>query len=307
MARYKSFIHVERFETSKFDIIAFLKGTIYIFSKLDGTNMCAWADENGNIHCGSRSREISGEQDNAQSYLYFTTEAKFEKLRQWLIRNPDMIIFFEWLHGLNGSKQVGTIKGYITPGAWVIDVYNVQEEKYVPYDEYNMWLRPIYDQVVPPLAVLENPSFKDVESYLVNHFNLADDVLAEGIVIKNYDYRDVYGHYQVAKIVNAESKVGKGRVKMKNLPQDNIESLIVDAYVTDADCEKCKQKACVKFGLEEFEINNRTMGFYLNSLYQDLIEEELWTILKKFKQPTIQFGWLRQLVYTKGRKYLGLA
>lgn len=307
MATYRSFIHVERLEDSKFDIPSFLNGKVFIFPKLDGTNFCAWADVDGKIHCGSRKREISIERDNAESCLYFQTEPQYKQLREWLIDNPDIIVYGEWLHGLNKHAQTGTIKKYKDAGLWIIDVY-CDSTGYIPFDTYELWLEGVYQQVVKPLAVIQNPSLKQVEGYVENHFNLPGDVLGEGIVIKNYDYRNFRGNYQVGKIVNAESKVGKGRIKnsKSSMSNDEVVNTIVQFYVTDADCEKAKQKACVKFDLEEWEVNKATMGFYLNALFQDLIEEELWSILKKLKMPTIQFGLLRQQVYMKGRKYLGL-
>ena len=306
MATYRSFEHVLRLETSKMNVAKFLDGTVYVFSKTDGTNFCAWADELGNIHCGSRHREISLESDNANSMLYFTTEKIFEKLRQWLIENPQYIVYGEWIGGFPGSKMCGTIKSYLQYGLMLFAVYDTSVSKYLPYPVYSEMLKDIYPQIVEPLAILNQPSLRDIEKYIENHYNLPDDILAEGIVLYNYDYVNDYGHFEIAKIVNAESKVGKGRVKEKNLPAKGVEKIIVDAYVTDADCEKAKQKACVKFNLEEFEINKGTMGFYLNTLFQDLVEEEMWSIIKKFKMPNIQFGILRQYVFNKGRQYLGL-
>lgn len=306
MAYYRAFEHVLRLETSKIDVARFLQGTIYIFSKTDGTCFCAWADEQGNIHCGSRHREITLEKDNANSMLFFTTEPMFVDLRNWLIENPQYIVYGEFIGGLAGRKMVGTIKDYEKKGMMLFAVYDTENHKYLPYPEYHLMLKDVYDQIVEPLAIIQNPSLQEIERYIENHYNLPDDILAEGIILYNYDFKDKFGRFQLAKIVNAESKVGKGRVKVKNLPMNNVEQMIVDAYVTDADCEKAKQKACVHFNLEEWEVNNKTMGFYLNCLFQDLVEEELWSILKKFKMPTIQFGLLRQLVNQKGRQYLGL-
>ena len=276
--------------------------------KIDGTSFCAWADNYGNIHCGSRHREITLEHDNADSMLFFTTEKRFEKLRQFLIDNPWFIVYGEWIGGVAGRSKIGTIKQYKSDGLWIFGLYDTYMREYLPYPKYKKILvdGDIYSQVIPCLSVFHNATIDNINGCVENHFDLPDNVLGEGIVLWNYDYRDEFGHFKIAKIVNAESKVGKGRVKNKNLPVDNIEKTIVDAYVVDADCEKAKQKACVKFGLEQFEINKGTMGFYLNCLYQDLIEEEWWSILKKFKQPTVQFGLLRQLVYQKGRQYLGL-
>ena len=110
MASFKSFIHVIRLDETKIDVPAFLNGTVYCFSKLDGTNAVAWADEAGNIHCGSRRREIGHDHDNANFMNWFTTDASTEKLRDFLIHNPNLIVYGEWLNGVDGAKQAGTIK-----------------------------------------------------------------------------------------------------------------------------------------------------------------------------------------------------
>ena len=306
MAYYRSLEHVLRLEQSKIDIPDFLNGTVYVFSKTDGTCFSAWADDSGNIHCGSRHREISLEHDNADSMLFFTTEKMFANLRKLLIDNPQYILYGEFIGGLAGRKMIGTIKDYLKKGLMVFGLYDTNINQYLDYPTYSKLLNGVYDQVVEPLAVLDHPTVADIEQYIENHYNLPEDILAEGIVMWNYDFRDKFNHFQITKIVNAESKIGKGCIKIKPSLQE-VEKIIINAYVTDADCEKAKQKACVKFNLDEFEVNNRTMGFYLNALYQDLIEEELWTIVKKLKNPTINFGLLRQGVFLKGRQYLGLA
>lgn len=306
MAYYRTFEHVLRLEPSKIDVASFLNGIVYVMSKTDGTNFCAWSDESGNIHCGSRHRELSLEKDNADSMLFFTTEPRFEKLRDWLIENPNYIVYGEWVNGLAGHKLCGTIKEYINKGLMLFAVYDTNTQRYLDYPTYSFLLDGIYDQIVEPLVVLYNPSIQEIEKYVENHYNLPDDVFAEGIVCWNYDFKDKFGHFQLAKIVNAESKVGKGRIKVKNTPIENVEKIIVDSYVTDADCDKAKQKACVRFNLDEWVVENRTMGFYLNTLFQDLVEEEMWSIIKKLKMPTINFGVLRQMVNNRGRQYLGL-
>ena len=106
MASFKSFIHVERLDETKIDV------AVYCFSKLDGTNAVAWADDNGNIHCGSRKREVSIDHDNANFMNWFTTDFSTEQLRDFLIQNPNLIVYGEWLHGMDGAKQTGTIKQY---------------------------------------------------------------------------------------------------------------------------------------------------------------------------------------------------
>lgn len=309
MANYKSFIHVERLDDTKIDVAAFLHGKVYCFSKLDGTNAVAWADESGNIHCGSRKREVTVDHDNANFMNWFFTDASTEKLRNFLIQNPNLIVYGEWLNGVDGAKQAGTIKQYLTPGFWVIGMFDTDADNYLYYDIYATLLDGIYDQIDRPVAILNNPSTEDIVALLVdNHFNLPNDVNGEGIVCWNYDFRDQFGHFQVTKIVAKEFHEMKGQSQRIKVPQvrEGLEQDIVNAFISSADCEKCKQKVMIMFNLDSWDNSGKNIGAFLNLLYNDLIEEEMLSIVKRFKNPVIDFAILKNACFIKGRNYLGL-
>lgn len=308
MATYKSFFHVERMDEKKMDVPAFLQGEVLGFSKLDGTNSVVWADR-GEIHCGSRKREISLEHDNADFMLFMTTDKSTEKLRNFLLEHENFILYGEWLNGWCGRKQAGTIKQYQDPGFWVIAMFNIDSGCYVHYDIYSKLLEGIYDKIDRPIARLTNPKYEDCAALLDdNHFNLPDDVKGEGVVFYNYGYRDRFGHPMIAKIVAEEYYAGKGNSPKKKVAimREGLEQDIVEAFVTDADCAKCQQKVMVMFNMDEWVINGKVISAYLNLLFHDLVEEEMWAIIKSFRNPIIDFGVLKNNVMVKGRKYLGL-
>jgi hypothetical protein len=309
MANYKSFIHVIRMDKTKLDVTSFLNGTIYCFSKLDGTNAVAWADNDGNIHCGSRKREVSIDHDNADFMLFFTTDKSTEKLREFLIQNPNLIVYGEWLNGWSGRKQAGTIKQYLDPGFWVIGVFDIDAGNYLYYDIYSELLEDIYDKIDRPIAILDHPSYEEITKLLDNnHFNLPNDINGEGIVYWNYDFRDDRGNFQVAKIVTNEFHEKKGSSQKIKDPQlrAGLEQNIVDAFITSADCEKCRQKVMLNIGLDEWDNSGKAIGMFLNMLYTDLIEEEMLSIVRRFKNPVIDFSILKNICFNKGRSYLGL-
>jgi len=309
MANYKSFVHVLRLDNSKIDVESFLNGTVYVFPKLDGTNACAWATEYGEIRCGSRKREISVDHDNADFNLFFISDKSTKKLRDFLIENPNLIVYGEWLNGWSGRKQAGTIKQYLNPGFWIFGVFDIEAGNYLNYDIYASLLEGIYDKIDKPLAVINNPSYDDIVNLLSkNHFNLPDDTLGEGVVCWNYDFLDKFGKFQVTKIVAKEFLEKKGTSKkiQDNISDNDIESLIVEAFVSSADCEKCKQKVITACGLDEWTGSGKEIGMFLTLLYSDLIQEEMYSIIKRFRNPTINFSVLKKLVFERGRKYLGL-
>lgn len=309
MAAYHSFIHVERLDETKIDVLSFLNGTIYVFPKLDGTNACAWADELGNIHCGSRKREVSVDHDNADFMLFFTTDKSTEKLREFLIQNPNLIVYGEWLNGWSGRKQAGTIKQYLDPGFWIIGVFDIDAGNYLYYDIYAGLLNGVYDKIDRPIAILDHPKYDDIAELLKgNHFNLPNDVNGEGVVCWNYDFRDKWGHFQVAKIVAQEYLEHKGTSQKMRIPQirEGLEHDIAVAFISSADCEKCKQKIMVANNLEEWENTGKYIGMFLNMLFTDLITEEMLSIIRRFKTPIIDFAVLKNECFIIGRKYLGL-
>lgn len=309
MATYRSFIHVERLDETKIDVPAFLNGTVYVFPKLDGTNAVAWADKNGEIHCGSRKREVTVEHDNANFMNWFTTDISTENLRTFLICNPHLIVYGEWLAGVDGMKQAGTIKQYIEPGFWIIGVYDTNLNCYRSYEDYYYMLRDIYKNIDRPIAIFYNPKYNDIVELLSqNHFNLPDDIGGEGVVCWNYDFHDKWGNFQVTKIVAQEYLESKGtsqKVKQVQI-REGLETDIVNAFVSSADCEKCKQKVMTMFNLEEWENSGKYIGTFLNLLYNDLIQEEMWSILRRFKNPVIDFAVLKNATFIRGRQYLNL-
>ena len=59
--------HVERYGNDEVDGINI--GTCYVFPKIDGTNASVWLGEDGEIHAGSRNRELR--LDNEFNALFF--------------------------------------------------------------------------------------------------------------------------------------------------------------------------------------------------------------------------------------------
>ena len=110
----------------------------------------------------------------------------------------------------------------------------------------------------------------------------------EGIVIKNYDYANKFGKQTWAKLVRNEFKEENRRAF--GVPvlgtKKQIESGLAELYCTKAFVDKTRAK-----------IENEVPGMMRRSLiprllqtcFHDLVVEEIWDILKKNKNPTINF------------------
>lgn len=290
----KSYLHVYRL--GKEDVEGILNGTCYIQPKLDGTNGSVWYDRDTcSIKCASRNRELSESKDNAGFYAWVhSDDPDAVNLRRLCTICSDFIFYGEWLV----KTKLG--KHYTDKGFYIFDVYDKVTNKYVPYYDWLLWTDAIYKKYVPSV-VLENPKEEDVIVLAKdNHFLLPDSVLGEGVVIKNYDYVNEFGNFEVAKIVNEEFLAKKGE---KEVAAGEIEQQIIDSYVTEADMKKVVDKMAIQHGMEP---KDKGIGMFMSMVWKDLIDEEMYTIVKKFKNPVIDFKTLQHACNVKCRKFLNL-
>ena len=121
-------------------------------------------------------------------------------------------------------------------------------ERYLSYSEY----KPIMDKYgidyITPLCSLNNASYDDFVKNLDKNVFLIEDGkgCGEGIVIKNYDYKNKFGNIIWAKIVTSEFREKHARTfNNTDKPQEckqMTEIEIVEKYVTSALCEKVKAR-----------------------------------------------------------------
>jgi hypothetical protein len=122
----------------------------------------------------------------------------------------------------------------------------------------------------------------------------------EGIVIKNYSYKNKYGRVTWAKIVRSEFKdlntkaFGAPIVQGKKM----VEEEIVNKYVTTALIDKEYAKIISESGAWSSSMIPRL----LSSVFHALVSEESWNMVKEYKNPTINFKTLQALVIDKIKK-----
>lgn len=311
MAKFHKYLHVYRLDAP--DVEGILDGKCFIQPKMDGTNSSVWFDTYHNKVCaGSRTRELSNEKDNAAFYFWVNTDAlEARELRKFVTNNPRYTVCGEWL-GL--EKFIGNIKDY-DPEAkghlWIFDLYDNEEDHYV---DYNNMVRILSENnlatwIIPCIDIVENPTEDQlIEIAKNNTFNLTNaNHAGEGVVIKNYDFRNKYGHFEVAKIVLDEYKQYKAESKKVKIEPGEIEKTICDLYCTESEMAKNKAKVVVACNDVEFNnTNKKHVGMFLNLCYTDSVLGDTAIWVKKLKNPTVDFKVLQYLVFAKAREYIGL-
>lgn len=286
---YKSYQHIEKLGTSETEGI--LKGEVHLSYKIDGSNGCIYLKDNGELGFGSRKRELSITEDNMGFMTSFVTDKSlYSKFEEILKKNPNFIIYGEWLVPV-------TIKRY-GKDAWkkfyVFDVFNNEDGTYLPFNNYKEMLDEYGLLYIPEIAVLNDPSEEDIKEYLdkTGEF-LITEGLGEGIVIKNYDYKNKYGRRTWAKILTEDFKKNKKELRKrihiaKN--EGDIELLIVNYYLTSEHVLKEKYKIEEKYG----GWSSKNIFELLNRVYDEFLKDNFELILKRYKDPTINFKLLRQ-------------
>ncbi len=91
---FERYQHINRLGTTSTKGV--LDGKCYIFPKIDGTNASVWLNNNGEIACGSRNREISVTKDN-QGFASYIESNLGSNIKEYLHDHPNHRLYMEWL------------------------------------------------------------------------------------------------------------------------------------------------------------------------------------------------------------------
>ena len=286
---FKKYMHVERFGNDEVQGIEL--GGCYVFPKLDGTNASVWCDFG--IQAGSRKRHLSLDDDNAGFCEWVMNGG--HRMVDFFTERRRMRLYGEWLipHSMRTYRDDAWRKFY------VFDVFNDDECRYLSYDEYQPMMEHYGIDYIPPLCVMNNATHDNLLVELENnHFLIQEGRGAgEGIVIKNYKYQNRFGRTVWAKMVTnkfKEKHVKTMGATVKNMKQ-MTEHVICDDYVT----KHLIDKVYAKIVNEMDGWNSKYIPRLLMSVFYDLVNEEIWNIIKKMKNPTINFKTLHSLTVLK--------
>jgi len=293
--------HIEKFGTEEVENIEL--GETYVFPKIDGTNASLWMDE-GVLYAGSRNRQLSLESDNAG---FFAWASEQESIKNYFSENPSHRLFGEWLvpHTISTYRKDAWRKFYV----FDVAIEKTESEilhsgddklKYLPYSAYQPLCEKFKLDYINPICKLRNGDYEKFINLLANNVFLIEDGKGqgEGIVIKNYDFRNKYNRQTWAKIITSEFKemhyktMGAPEMEGGNL----IEEQIVEKYCT----ESLIEKEYSKIALDGW--SSKKIPQLLNTVYYSLIKEESWEFVKEFKNPKIDFKRIQFFVFSKVKK-----
>lgn len=283
MTEFIKYPHLERFGTDEVDGINI--GTCYIFPKIDGTNGSLWLDQ-GELKAGSRNRKLTLDNDNQGFYAWALQQ---DNIRHFLEANPLLRLYGEWLvpHSLKTYRDDAWRNFY------VFDVVDDSTGDFLPYNEYKVLLDEFRVEYIPCTLKSNNPDYEIlVKATENNRFLLKENEgVGEGIVIKQYGFKNRFGRTTWAKLITNTFK-DKHIKEMGGAVVDNkmVEEEIANGFITQHTVDKVVEK----IRNDQGQFGAKDIPRLLQTVFHDLVVEEIWEAIKKHKNPKIDFKTLNQ-------------
>jgi len=280
---FKKYPDIERLgHEDNRDILNFGEDTLVIEEKVDGGNGSFWLEDDGMIHFGSRSRDLTKEEDdkifakqqiNLQNHLA-------DLYKQDIKLNPNYFYYIEWM-----AKH--TINYTSAPDFIGLDI----RLKHQANDEgFGMFLgrdsrEKEFDRLkIENVPIVWRGTVKELKELNVMELipkSKYYDGKAEGIVIKNYCRKSSHGNYQLyAKIVTDEFKEDNKAVFGGIRQKTSDTSKIIQQYCTDARIRKMILKLTKEEGKE---LSKGLMQLLPSNVIKDILKEEFGEIFNNYK------------------------
>ena len=241
-----------------------LEGTCYIQEKVDGANASIWLGDDGEIHYGSRSRDLFLANDNFNGFGDWVRS--HPRLKEFFTQYPHVRLNGEWLvrHTI-GYRETSYKKFYLFDMEISDGVIAMTGEILQMYDlakEFDIPVVHLYGSFV-------NPTLEDIKA-LAGSSVLGEK--GEGVVVKNLSYRNKFGDINFGKYVTQEFKEDNGVTFGGNnkFSETYEEMYFVNKLVTLPRVEKTTHK------LESMEgkLSEKHIPRIMGMVFHDVMSEE---------------------------------
>lgn len=276
MSDFKRYPKIHRL--GKDEVEGILTGTVHVEEKIDGANAQIWMKD-GKIHCGSRNNTLCKDVMNpteGTNYFNGFVEwcAKEEGIKELFVKHPTMRLYGEWLVQHSIHYNALSYKKF-----YLFDITRTEEDKeeFLPRskvkeigEEYKLLMPKVHGSFI-------NPPIEELKAY-VGKSELG--TTGEGVVLKNLDYRNKFGELSYAKIVSSKFLESNAIVFGGNNKHSDSywEMYITNKYITLARVQKIMQKLQP---LIDKTLDLEHIPRISNTVYHDMITEEIWEIQKK--------------------------
>lgn len=246
------------------------EGKIVVQEKLDGAN-ASFKVEEGKILAFSRNSQLD-ENNNLRGFYEWTQTLDVRNLIEGLV------YFGEWLvkHKLDYGENMNQF--------YLFDIYDTNNEEYVSFDRVEKEAMRLEINLVPVFYVGDTLPFEEIEKF-AGQSKLGKK--GEGVVVKNYNFKNKHDAQVFTKIVTKDFQEKNGNQKPKEAKgfRDSLEQYL-DTYMTKARVEKIIHKMVDEqilnedYAIEDMKIILKNAG---SRVFDDLVKEELDSLLKQLR------------------------
>ena len=299
---FQKYQHIERIGTV--EVEGLLEGICYIFPKIDGTNSSLFLHEDGTVHGTSRNKDLMEKEDDNFDFREVYIKNNIEKYEAFFKEYPNLRLFGEYMK----PHTLRTYRDEIWGKFWVFDVVqeiNEEEYKYLTYDEYTPIMEKHGIDYIPVQSIIDNPTIEVLTERELekNTWMIKDgEGVGEGILIKRYDYHNIYGRVTWGKIVRNEFKEKNKKEFGTKIMQSKskIEKKIANEYITKGRFDKLIEKILANGDGWRSKLIPQVLG----RMYYEIIHDEIYNIIKDNRNPIIDFKRLNYYIVLKTKDFL---
>ncbi len=290
-----TFVKYQHVEHINSDAVNGLRnGECYIFPKMDGMNTSVYVEE-GKMRFASRNQPLDENHPFAKYCL------KNEGIVRLFQDHPELRVYGEWMI----PHTVRTYQPSVWNNWFVFDVcvdsmqfddYEHDQHSsghyYVPYPKYHEMLKSYGIKHLEPLAILNDPTMEEIKDIVDNKNTVYIEPgqgCGEGVVVKNYNYTNDYGHVIWGKRINSAFKI----VREKRCTPDREGILLEEVMAKKIVTPDLVLKEYHKILNDKGEVHPAML---LSIVWYCVITEYLWDELKRQRNPVINFKTFQKAV-----------
>ncbi len=262
------------------------EGVCVIQEKIDGANTSIWL-EDGVMKFASRKHEIT------EGFNGFIDYVKaHEGITKLLSNNQNWRLYGEWLVRHTLSYNETMYKHF-----YLFDIWDEATGSFLMNDFVEEIAKKYEIRFPQTFASLTSPSLEQLNEF-VGKTNLGDK--GEGVVIKNNGFINKWGAQSYAKIVTQEFKEENATAFGGNNKFSAVywEQYVVNEYLNEARVRKVMNKIQP---LVDKRLDMEHTPRVIQTVYHDMITEEIWDIQKKVSG-NFNFGSLKRLAAKKAAR-----
>jgi hypothetical protein len=272
MSSFRKYEKIHRL--GKDEVQGILSGTCSITEKIDGANLSVWLGDGGEIRVGSRNNDLTANGNEFNGAVHYCNA--HDGIKKLLDDHKTFRLYGEWLVRHTLSYNNMAYKKF-----YLFDIYDDETSLFMPQDYVQMIGEQYAIDKVPDMGSIENPTMDQLNKMLEGASALGEK--KEGLVIRNFDFKNTFGDMCYAKLVREDFKEDNGIVFGGNNKHSDCywEMYICNKYIDVPRIQKIMNKLQPEVN-EKLDMKH--IPRIIGTVYHDLITEEAWEIANKAKK-----------------------